>query len=289
MSFILPENFPNPVTGETLPEADACAPLLRVAVLNIMPDKRRTEADILRALASDRFNIEITFIALETHTPSEKSAEHINKYYTPFSKIRQSVFDALVITGAPLEMYPYEDVRYYREFLEIVRWATEGGASARMYICWAAFALAYARYGINKHFLTSKLSGCYTHVTAAPHPVMEGIDAEFMTPHSRNIFIDARDICSCPELIPLAWSKDAGIHVTYDSAHNDFLVFGHWEYAPDTLKMEYERDAARGLHPHIPENYFSGDNPLAPYNAGWVRPGRRFFANFLRLAADEKK
>lgn len=271
------------------PEASASLPELRVAVLNIMPDKVRTEKDIFAALPANEFDIHLDFIALETHTPSEKSAEHISKYYIPFSRIKENRYDALIITGAPLEMYPYSDVRYFSEFLDIVRWGTEGGASARMYICWAAFALLYSRYGIEKLFLPKKQSGVYPHYLSVPHPVMKDIDSSFSVPHSRNIHIDTKSVHSVPELNILAQSDVAGPHVLYDSRYNDFLVLGHWEYAPDTLDMEFNRDLTKGLNPEIPENYYISDNPAAGYSAPWVLPGKTFFRNFCHLALNEKK
>lgn len=270
------------------PEALAGKPLLRVAVLNIMPDKIRTENDIFRALPDDSYNIKIDFIALETHKPSEKSAEHIARFYIPFSEVRKNRYDALIITGAPLEMYDYEDVKYFREFLDIVNWGVNGGAKLRMYICWSAFALLYARYGINKHFLPKKQSGVYHHYLSVPHPIMQGIDPEFQVPHSRNIHILSRDVHNIPQLNILAQSEVAGPHVLYDSRNNDFLVLGHWEYAPDTLDMEYNRDADRGLNPELPENYYISDDPQNGYEAPWVKPGRQFFRNFLKLASNEK-
>jgi len=288
MSLILPENFPNPLGNEPLPETADDAPLIRVAVLNIMPDKVRTEADILRALPSDTYNIKVDFIALETHVPSAKSAAHIKNHYIPFSKIRKNRYDALIVTGAPLEMYEYQQVSYFDEFLSIAEWAQNGGARQRMYICWAAFALVYARYGIDKHLLDSKLSGVYRHSLAMPHPVMRNFPEEFKVPHSRNIYVNIREILGQPELCPLATSDRAGVHAIYDSVHDDFLVFGHWEYAPDTLDMEFRRDSDRGLNPAIPENYFVNNIPGNGYTADWITPGKIFFRNFIGLAEDEK-
>lgn len=286
---IFPQNFPNPIADDIKSGADSNKVRLRVAALNIMPDKVRTEADILRVLPSGVFDIDLTFIALETHKPSEKSAEHIRNYYVPFSEIKKQRFDVLIVTGAPLEYVDYEDVSYYREFLEIADWAENGGATERIYICWAAFALIYARYGICKRFLDKKLSGSYAHSIVSPHPAMRGIPDGFRTPHSRNIFVCRKEILQVPQLHILADSTDAGPHVLYDSAHNDFLVFGHWEYAPDTLEMEFNRDSSRGLNPHIPENYFINGKPENGYVADWVAPGKQFFENIFSLAADEKE
>ena len=254
---------------------------LRIALLNIMPMKETTEADFIRLLATSDEEIELTLMRLDTHTPKHASPEHMERYYTAFSRVRDEHFDGLIITGAPIEKIEYEEVTYWPELCTIFNWAKEHVTST-LYICWAAQAGLYQKFGIQKHLLPKKMFGIFPHRLLQPQlPLFKGFEETFYVPHSRHTEIRKEDILRADRVELLSESDVSGVYIMTERGTRDFYITGHSEYALMTLDGEYRRDVAKGLPIEIPENYYTDDNPeLQPINR-WRSHAEKLFNNWL--------
>lgn len=288
MAVILPTNLP---VAETLnsPRDIASGIKLKIGILNIMPLKERTEADFLRILDRMPLDIEVDFIYMESHTSKNSSQQRITEFYIPSSTAMQRSYDALIVTGAPVELVPFEEVDYWDEVCKIIDWSANSVPTV-MFVCWGAFAALYHRYGVDKILLPEKVSGVFVQEILEPDsPAVCNFPPRFHVPHSRNTEIDSGAIKKFPDLHILAGSEDVGPHLIFDTRNNDFYVLGHWEYAPDTLDMEYRRDLAKGINPQIPLDYYYNDNPDNGYYSLWVEHGIRFFKNWIMNYVVPKK
>ncbi|MDE6263973.1 MAG: homoserine O-succinyltransferase [Paramuribaculum sp.] len=254
---------------------------LRIAVLNLMPIKITTETDLIRLLSSSTLPVEITLIEPSSHVSKTTPAEHLAKFYMKFKELGEDQFDGLIITGAPLERVDFENVDYWEELKRVMDDAKKYVRST-LYICWAAFAGLYYRYGISKNLYDSKISGVFAHNADMPESkLLSGFDDEFYVPHSRFIGFDRKEVESCGELEIISSSDDAGIYIIGEKNGNDFYITGHSEYSPLTLDTEYHRDLGKGMNPQIPKNYYKNDNPdLAPV-VKWRAHSRLLFNNWL--------
>ena len=254
---------------------------LEIAIVNLMPTKIATETQLLRVLGNTPIQVNITLLQTASHESSHVSAEHLRRFYKTFPQIKSRSFDGMIITGAPVEHLPYEDVDYWDELKEIMEYARRNVYST-LYLCWAAQAALHYFYDIPKHSLPQKISGIFCHETLQPScRLFRGFDDEFLAPHSRNTEIKMEDALNCPGLRILAHSAEAGLAMLESANHNEVFMTGHLEYDRETLKLEYERDVARGLSPRIPRHYFPADNPLNTPVMSWKAHAHLFFSNWL--------
>ena len=254
---------------------------LEIAIVNLMPTKIATETQLLRVLSNTPIQVNITLLQTESHTSSHVSAEHLKRFYKTLSEIRHQNFDGMIVTGAPVEHLPYEEVDYWPELQNIMKYARQNVYST-LYLCWAAQAALHHFYGIPKYTLPRKISGIFCHETLQPECMLfRGFDDEFLAPHSRHTEIRGENVLKCPELRILAHSAEAGLAMLESVNHNEVFMTGHFEYDRDTLKMEYERDLARGMAPRLPRHYFPADNPENMPIMSWKAHAHLFFSNWL--------
>lgn len=254
---------------------------LKIGILNLMPTKIETETQLLRLLGNTPLQVDVELLHPATHISKNTSVSHLNKFYKTFRDVRGQRFDGLIVTGAPVEKLPFEQVDYWDEMCAIMEWAKQNVYST-LYICWGAQAGLYYHYGIQKFPLEKKLSGIYNHQVLNPyHPLMRGFDDNYFAPHSRYTQVLLEDVQRCRELIPLAVSHRAGLHIIAERGGRRFFVTGHAEYDRDTLAKEYFRDLNKGLDPEIPYNYFPGDDPSRTPAFTWRSNAHLLVANWL--------
>lgn len=254
---------------------------LRIVVLNLMPLKITTETDLVRLLSNTPLQIELSFMKLRSHTPKNTPVEHMKAFYKDFELMRNERFDGMIITGAPVEQMPFEEVSYWSEVSAIFDWARTHVTST-LYICWAAQAGLYHHYGVPKHDLPHKMFGIFEHTVNRPLlPIFRGFDDVFYVPHSRHTEIRREDIERCPELDILSESPEAGVYMVMARGGREFFVTGHSEYSPYTLDGEYKRDLAKGLPIDMPRNYYRGDAPSQPPLVRWRAHANLLFSNWL--------
>lgn len=254
---------------------------ISIGLLNLMPLKEDTELQILRLLSNSPLQVDVTFVRMTSHVSKNTSTSHIYKFYEPFEEIRNRRFDGFIITGAPVEQMPFEEVDYWDELVEIMDW-TKTNVTSTLHLCWGAQAGIYHHYGINKVMLQEKLSGLYMHrVRNRKIPIVRGFDDEFVAPHSRHTEVP-RDLLEADERITiLADSEKAGVHMCMAQEGKQIFVMGHPEYDRMTLDTEYRRDMAKGLNPHIPENYYPDDNPDNRPLLTWRAHSNNLYTNWL--------
>lgn len=254
---------------------------LRVCILNLMPTKIATETQIMRKLSNTPLQVEVDLLRTVSHDASHVSAGHLETFYRTFDDIRDLHYDGLIITGAPVEQMPFEEVDYWPELCQIMDWSTTHVHST-LHICWGAQAGLYHHYGIQKHPLPKKASGVFEHrLIKRKSPLVRGLDDRFFAVHSRNTEVRAEDVDAVDELETVAVSDEVGLYIVKSRDSRRFFVFGHPEYDRDTLKAEYERDLARGIDPEIPAHYFPNDDPTqTPLNM-WRAQAQLLYTNWL--------
>jgi homoserine O-succinyltransferase/O-acetyltransferase len=254
---------------------------LRIAIVNLMPTKIATETQLLRLLGNTPLQIRITLLRMDSHEARNTAREHLESFYATFDEVRDQKFDGLVVTGAPVEMLPFEQVDYWQELREVMDWS-KTHAFSTLHVCWGAQAGLYHHYGVPKHALPKKMFGIFPHcVLDRYHKLMRGFDDVFLAPHSRHTEVRRADIERVPELQILAESDEAGIYIVASRDGRHTFVTGHSEYDPLTLKGEYDRDIDKGLPIGVPTNYFPGDNPSQPPLVRWRGHSHLLFANWL--------
>lgn len=254
---------------------------LKIAIVNIMPQKETAELQVLRLLSNSPLQTEITFIRMDSHKYKNSTDAYLKEFYKSFSEIKSTFFDGMIITGAPVENMPFEQVDYWEEICELMRWSNTHVTST-MYICWASQAGLYYHYGLDKYRFAEKLSGVYRHRRQkVQEDLLRGFDDVFNAPHSRYTGVHSADIRKCPGLEILAESDQAGAYLILDKENRRVFVNGHPEYDADTLAKEYFRDLAKGINPRIPVNYFPDNNPDNPPLATWRCHSNLLFSNWL--------
>lgn len=214
---------------------------LRVLILNLMPIKITTETDLIRLLSNNPLQVEVEFLKLETHVSKNTPEEHLLMFYKNFSEVKEDFYDGMIITGAPVELFEYKDVRYWPEISTIFDWARTHVTST-LYICWAAQAALYHFYGVDKYALPEKMFGVFKHIIHdKKFPLFRGFDDEFYIPHSRHTTVTRNDIVKHDELKILAESDESGVGIVTSRGGREFYLTGHSEYAPYTLNTEYIR------------------------------------------------
>ena len=255
---------------------------MRIALLNLMPEKIKTETQLARVIASTPLQVEMTLLKTSSYTPTNISAEHMLAFYVPWNEVAHEKFDGLIITGAPVEEIPFEDVDYWVELTEIFDWARDN-VSRGLNICWGAQAALYHHYGVAKHPLSEKLSGVYEHGIVTPHSaLLRGFPDTFLVPVSRHTETRRDEIEQVPGLVALAESHDAGLCLIEDTTLDNVYMFNHLEYDTETLAGEYIRDTAAGRDDvPVPRNYFPNDDPSQPPINSWRGHGHLLFTNWI--------
>ena len=254
---------------------------LRVAILNLMPTKISTETQILRLLSNSALQVEITLLNTATHESKNTDAYHLLEHYVTFEDIKHEKFDGLIITGAPVEQMPFEEVDYWQELKQIMDWS-ETNVESTFHICWGAQAGLYHKYGIPKYDLPHKMFGVFEHrLLNRTESLMRGFDDIFLAPHSRHTEIRRADIEKHSDLQILAESEDAGVYIVSDRIGRNLYITGHSEYDPFTLKAEYDRDVNKGLLIHVPKNYYPNDDPTQTPNVRWRGHANLLYVNWL--------
>ena len=254
---------------------------LRVAILNLMPTKISTETQLLRLLSNSALQVEVTLLHTATYESKNTDGDHLLNHYVTFKDVKQEKFDGLIVTGAPVEQMPFEEVDYWKELTRIFDWA-ETNVESTFYICWGAQAGLYHRYGIPKYDLPHKMFGVFEHrVLNRTSKLMRGFDDIFLAPHSRHTEIRREDIEKVGDLDILAESDKAGVYIVASKDRRHLFITGHSEYDPLTLKGEYDRDVDRGLPINIPRNYYPSDDPRLEPTVRWRGHANLLYSNWL--------
>lgn len=254
---------------------------LQIAIVNLMPTKIDTETQLLRLLGNTALQVEVELIHMKSHQSKNTSAEHLLNFYKTFDDIRDAHFDGMIITGAPVEQMPFEEVAYWDELCRIMEWSRTHVHST-FHICWGAQAGLYYHFGIEKCSLPEKLFGVFPHVVERKSSILfRGFDDTFMVPHSRHTTIDRADVEACPALKILASSPRAGLYAMMTENGKQIFITGHSEYDAVTLEREYLRDKLAGLPIRVPENYYPGDNDTKPPLVSWRSHANLLYSNWL--------
>lgn len=254
---------------------------LRIVILNLMPLKITTETDLIRLLSNTPLQLEISFMKLQSHTPKNTPVEHMMMFYRSFEEMRTEKYDGMIITGAPVETLPFEEVEYWDEISEIFDWA-HTHVTSTLYICWAAQAGLYYHYGVPKYPLEKKMFGIFPqHPIDASLPIFRGFDDVFSMPQSRHTEIRREDILARHPLTLISESPESGVSMVMAREGREFFITGHLEYAPDTLDREYKRDKDKRDDVEMPVNYYQNDNPDCPPLVTWRAHANLLFANWI--------
>ena len=254
---------------------------LRIVLLNLMPKKIETETQLSRLLGNTPLQIELELVRMKSHEAVNTPQHHLLSFYKTFDDIRDERFDGMVITGAPVEQMPFENVDYWPELCQIMAWS-KTNVHSTLHICWGAQAGLYYHYGIEKQQLPKKLFGVFPHRVEYKRSILfRGFDDEFMVPHSRHTTVRREDIEKVDDLRILASSEEAGVYAVFTNMGRQIFITGHSEYDADTLKNEYLRDIAAGKPIEIPKNYFPDDDPTRPPLVRWRSSANLLFSNWL--------
>ena len=254
---------------------------LHILILNLMPTKITTETQLARLLGNTPIQVEMELLRVSTHTAKNTSAEHMITYYQTFDEIRDKFYDGMIITGAPVEQMPFEEVEYWDELCEIMEW-TRTHVYRSFHICWGAQAGLYYHYGIRKYPLEEKLFGIYEHtITHKGSILFRGFDDVFLVPHSRHTTIHRDEVEAVKELKILAESEKAGIYAISTDGGTQIFITGHSEYDTLTLESEYLRDKNLGLPIHVPENYYPDDDDQKRPRNTWRSGANLIYSNWL--------
>lgn len=255
---------------------------LRILILNLMPEKIVTETQLFRMLGNSPLQVEPFLIYTASYKPTNVSGEHLSSFYHTIEDVKSQYFDGMIITGAPVERMPFEEVAYWSEMMEIMEWSKTHVYST-LHICWGAQAGLYYHYGVPKYELPEKVFGVFPHTMEWDTPVklFRGFDDIFYVPHSRYTEVQAKDIEPIKELRLLSSSEESGVFAVTDLLARQIFLTGHLEYDPDTLDKEYKRDRAKGMNTALPKNYYPGDDENKKPRMRWRSAANLIFANWL--------
>ena len=254
---------------------------LRILMLNLMPTKVTTETQFARVLGNTPLQIELDLMTVASHIPANVSQEHMLAFYQSFADVKDEFFDGMVITGAPVEHLPFEEVDYWDELCTIMEW-TKTHVYSTLHICWGAQAALYYHYGIGKDPLPEKLFGVFEHrVTHRGSILFRGFDDVFMIPHSRHTTFSKAAVEKTKGLKILAESEKAGVYAISTDEGRQIFLTGHAEYDPETLELEYLRDKNAGLPIHVPENYYPNDDDTCRPMVRWRSCANLLYSNWL--------
>lgn len=254
---------------------------IRIGLLNLMPLKEETELQILRSLSNTPLQVDVVFVHVASHQSKNTATSHLNKFYVTFEEIKKEKFDGFIITGAPVEQMPFEEVDYWEELKQIMEW-TKTNVTSTLHLCWGAQAGLYYHYGIDKVQLDEKLFGVFHHrVLNRKIPLVRGFDDVFLAPHSRHTDVPIEKIRADERLMILAESEKAGAFLTMAEDGRQIFVMGHPEYDRVTLDKEYKRDKEKGLPIKMPENYYENDDDTKKPLLTWRATANNLYTNWL--------
>jgi homoserine O-succinyltransferase len=254
---------------------------LRILILNLMPKKIDTETQLARLLGNTPLQVEPTLIHTRSHQSKNTAEEHLLAFYKTFDDVKEENFDGMIITGAPVEHMPFEEVEYWEELCSIMEWS-KTHVQSTFHICWASQAGLYYHYGINKHQLPEKIFGVFPHRVEYKSSILfRGFDESFMVPQSRHTTILREDVEKIPDLKILASSERTGLYAISTKNGRQIFITGHSEYDAETLYNEYIRDVKLGKEITLPENYFPNDDPTQPPMVTWRAHANLLFSNWL--------
>ncbi len=254
---------------------------LRIALLNLMPQKIQTENQFARLIGATPLQIELTLLRMSDHQTRNTTAEHMESFYQPFEDITDQKYDGLIITGAPIEHMPFEEVTYWDELVRVMDW-TQTNVHSTFGVCWGAMAMIHHFHGVKKHLLDAKAFGCFRHRNLAPaSPFLRGFSDECVMPVSRWTEMRQAEVDAHAGLTTLLGSDEVGPCLIEDAAHRALYVFNHFEYDRDTLKQEYDRDVAAGTPINVPCNYYPNNDPaIMPVNR-WRSHAHLLYGNWI--------
>ena len=254
---------------------------LQILLLNLMPKKIETETQLSRLLGNTPLQVELELIHTMSHESKNTDPEHLLAFYKTFSEVKDRNFDGLIITGAPVEQLPFEEVEYWEELCEIMEWS-KTHVHSTFHICWGAQAGLYYHFGIGKQMLPEKMFGVFPHQLDHKRSMLfRGFDDVFMEPHSRHTTVRREDIEAVPELKILASSAEAGVYAISTKRGRQIFITGHSEYDAMTLDAEYNRDIAQGKGTALPKNYYPGDDPKKKPCVTWRSCANLLYSNWL--------
>jgi homoserine O-succinyltransferase len=253
---------------------------IRIGLLNLMPKKIQTETQFARLIGATPLQIDFQLIRMTEHETRNTAAEHMAEFYRPFQEVKDQKFDGLIITGAPIEHLPFEEVTYWDELTEVMDW-TQTNVHSTFGVCWGGMAMAYHFHGIPKHMLDHKAFGCFRHRNLTPSsPYLRGFSDDFVIPVSRWTEM-RKDEVEAAGLKVLLGSDEVGPCLVEDAGHRALYIFNHFEYDSGTLKEEYDRDVANGTPINVPRNYYPDDDPTqVPLNR-WRSHGHLLYGNWV--------
>lgn len=254
---------------------------LEIVLLNLMPTKIATETQLSRLLGNTPLQVRLELMHTTSHQSKNVSQEHLLNFYKSFDELKDRKFDGMVITGAPVEQMPFEEVDYWPELCRIMEWS-KTNVHSTFHICWGAQAGLHYHYGLDKHVLPEKLFGVYPHHADYKRSILlRGFDDTFMVPHSRHTTVLREDIEAVPGLKIIASSEEAGVYAVMSKEGRQIFVTGHSEYDPETLQNEYLRDKNLGLPIHVPVNYYPNDDDTKQPEVHWRGHANLLFSNWL--------
>jgi homoserine O-succinyltransferase len=254
---------------------------LKIIIVNLMPIKITTETDLIRLLSNTPLQVEVEFLRMKGHESKNTPEVHMKAFYKTFDQLKGKNFDGMIITGAPVEMLPFEEVTYWKELTEIFDWS-KVHVTSTLFICWAAQAGLYHFYGVPKYLLEKKMFGVFKHRNLNNTlPIFRGFDDEYFVPHSRHTEIREKDIRKVPELIIASKSEESGVNVVMTHDGRQIFVTGHSEYSRNTLDAEYKRDLKKNLPIDIPVNYYQENNPDKEPVMRWKGHANLLISNWL--------
>ncbi len=254
---------------------------ISIGLLNLMPLKEDTELQILRSLSNTPLQVDVTFVMVSSHVSKNTPTSHLNKFYYRFEEIRDRKFDGFIITGAPVEQIPFEEVDYWEELKEIMEWS-KTHVTSTLHLCWGAQAGIYYHYGIDKEMLPQKVFGVFWHrVLNRKIPLVRGFDDVFLAPHSRHTQTPIDKVRADDRLTILAESEEAGLFLAMAENGRKIFVMGHPEYDRITLDQEYKRDLSKGLDIQMPKHYYTEDDPSVRPLLTWRAAANNLYTNWL--------
>jgi homoserine O-succinyltransferase/O-acetyltransferase len=254
---------------------------MRIGLLNLMPNKVKTETQIARLLGSTPLQVELTLVKMTNHVARNTSSEHIISFYRAWEDIRNERFDGFIVTGAPIETLPFEEVTYWDELRRIFDW-TQTNVHSCFTICWGAQAAVHHFHGMPKYPLPAKAFGVYRHRNLAPaSPYLRGFSDDFSIPVSRWTEVRREDIPADSGMTVLMESDEAGLCLLDDPVHRSLHMFNHVEYDSNSLSDEYFRDVKANQAIAPPRNYFPKDDPTRQPENRWRSHAHLLFGNWI--------
>jgi homoserine O-succinyltransferase len=256
---------------------------LRIALLNLMPKKIQTENQFARLIGATPLQIDLHLIRMTEHLTKNTAAEHMETFYRPFADVAESgeKFDGLIITGAPIEHLPFQDVTYWDELVQVMDW-TQSHVQSTFGVCWGGMAMINHFHGVQKHMLSAKAFGCFPQTNLAPtSPYLRGFSDEFVIPVSRWTEMKQAEIDAAQGLKTLIGSDQVGPCLVEDAGHRALYIFNHFEYDSDTLKQEYDRDVANGTPINVPMNYYPNNDPSRKPLNRWRSHAHLLYGNWI--------